>query len=123
MIPKDTYLLPQALLRLHKTNKLTYRLDGENGENVMFYVVDDARARAREAFVTDALGLARARSSYSYYFVVEFFDNREEADGFCESYNYYDDEPDVELTCCSKGCTMTAFDYAHRGDGCAYEGT
>lgn len=85
-----------------------------------FYVINDSIAKAREAFVIAENKIDEF--NYSGYYTVSIFDSREEADKFCETYNYYDNEPDVECFCCSKGCVMTAYDYAHRGDGCVYEG-
>lgn len=85
-----------------------------------FYVMNDFTAKAREAFVI-AENKVDELDYYGYY-TVDTFDSKEKADKFCEDFNAYIDEPDVEFNCCSKGCTMTAYENAHRGDGCVYEG-
>lgn len=88
----------------------------------MYYVLNDNRAKAREAFVAAENEIDDLYHNYSGYYAVDYFDSKKEAEQFCESFNLYEGEPDVELWCCSRGCKMTAYDYAHRGDGCVYEG-
>ena len=89
-----------------------------------FYVISDERAKVREAFVMpepepdepDPL------DGYSGWFTVASFDSVEEAKAFCDSYNEYEGESDVSFSCCSRGCTMCAYDAAHSTGYCAHEG-
>lgn len=85
-----------------------------------YYVIDDERAKSREAFV---IAEDEELSSYSYWFTVAVFNNRKEAEEFCDKYNSYDGCDDIELDCCSDGCIMSAYDYYHSSGRCAYEGT
>lgn len=89
------------------------------------YLVNDARREYRDAFVADnEEELSEILGNYSGYYVVENLGDisADEADNICARYNSYAGEPDVELHCCSKGCTMCAWEYA-RMTGCAYSGT
>ena len=87
-------------------------------------LVNDANREYREAFIIEDNEFDNIQSNYSGYYVVENLGDisTEEADKICSDYNSYAGEPDVELHCCSEGCTMSAYQYAHM-TGCAYSGT
>ena len=89
------------------------------------YLVNDMKMEYREAFIVDnEEELSEIQSNYSGYYVVENLGDisDDEANKICSDYNSYAGEPDVELHCCSEGCTMSAYQYAHM-TGCAYSGT
>ena len=89
------------------------------------YLVGDMKATCRDACVAESEEmLSEMESNYSGYYVVENLGDIsiEEANILCQRYNDYIGEPDVECSCCSEGCIMSAFEYAHM-TGCAYSGT
>lgn len=90
--------------------------------NNKYYVIDDERSNAREAFVTDEEKSDECLANYSGYYIVKEFEKEEDADKFCIAYNSYEGVPPVELSCCSNGCTVSAWDYAHWNGKCAYTG-
>ena len=58
-----------------------------------------------------------------YYVVEDLGDiSLDAAEKICRDFNDYVGEPDVECSCCSEGCTLSAFEYAYM-TGCAYSGT
>ena len=88
-----------------------------------FFVIDDERANAREAFVTNDAKHDECMRQYSGYVSVRVFNNEEDAQKFCTSYNNYEGCETHECTCCTHGCTMSAYEYAHWNGQCAYTGT
>ena len=92
-------------------------------ENSMrYYVISDMKLEYRDAFVCPEDEFDEKISNYSGYFIVDTFDTAEEAEIFCTHYNNYDGESDVKCSCCSNGCVMSAWEYAHWNDKCAYQG-
>lgn len=88
-----------------------------------YYVLNDERSRnGREAFVVTSEEADRCFENYSGYYTIETFETEKEAKEFCTKFNNYEGEEPVELSCCSRGCTMSAFDYGHWNGCCAYEG-
>lgn len=89
-----------------------------------YYLTDDAKCYYRDAVIFDEEELEEATSNYSGYYVVDIVEAEtlEEAEKICNDYNNYEGEPDVELSCCSSGCTMTAYEYNHWNGKCAYMG-
>ena len=87
-----------------------------------YYVISDMKLEYREAFVCPEDEVDEKISNYSGYFIVDTFDTAEEAESFCTHYNNYDGEPCVKCSCCSNGCVMSAWLYAHWNDKCAYQG-
>ena len=55
-----------------------------------WYVIDDARAYGREAFVCEAEDAEGKFRDYSGFFLVAEFSTEEEALNYCEGYNSYD---------------------------------
>lgn len=55
-----------------------------------WYVIDDANAYGREAFVCDSEEMEKKFADYSGWFVVCCFEAEEEAINYCEGYNSYD---------------------------------
>ena len=87
-----------------------------------YYVISDMKLEYRDAFVCPEDEFDEKISNYSGYFIVDTFDTAEEAESFCAHYNNYDGEPCVKCSCCSNGCVMSAWLYAHWNDKCAYQG-
>ena len=87
-----------------------------------YYVISDMKLEYRDAFVCLEDEFDEKISNYSGYFIVDTFDTAEEVEIFCTHYNNYDGEPDVKCSCCSNGCVMSAWEYAHWNDKCAYQG-
>lgn len=85
-----------------------------------YYVVNDCWADAREAFVS--VNCSDYNGEYGGYYVVEEFESLEEAEDFCRNFNAYEGIEGRYLNCCSEGCHMNAFDYAHWNGKCAFMG-
>ena len=91
------------------------------GGNIMYYILDDLYTNIREGFIVNEDEL----NSYPDRFVIiRIFDSEESANEFAEKYNAYELEDDekVRCSCCTEGCTMSAFEYAHWNGLCAYSG-
>lgn len=84
-----------------------------------YYVVYDENSKAREAFVVDDTW----ESHYSGYRYMDItFTDKAEAEAYASDYNSYKGVPDVQLTCCSEGCTMSPEDYDRWNGRCTYMG-
>ena len=89
-----------------------------------YLLIDDMKSSVREAWVGTHEDFAEATENYSGWYTVRNLGeiSAEEAEDIAFRYNEYIGEPDVELHCCSEGCTMSAYEYAHMS-GCTYSGT
>jgi hypothetical protein len=97
-----------------KMNKTNVKAD-------KYYIIDDLWADARDAFVSR--NCEDYDSTYGgYYGLDEVFDTLEEAQEFCDKYNAYEGVEGRQLNCCSSGCYVSAFEYAHWNGKCAYMG-
>ena len=87
-------------------------------------LMDSLNATTREGWIAMSDDeLSDALENSLYYVVKDLGDiPLAEAENICQRYNDYIGEPDVECSCCSEGCIMSAFEYAHM-TGCAYSGT
>ena len=61
----------------------------EDDTNV--YVIDDASAEKREAFIASSKDASYALAQYSGYEIIETFTDHDEASEFCDNYNNYND--------------------------------
>lgn len=86
-----------------------------------YYIIDDLWADARDAFVSR--NCEDYNDTYGGYYGLDVvFDTFEEAQEFCERYNAYEGVEGRQLNCCSNGCYISAFDFAHWNGKCAYMG-
>jgi hypothetical protein len=83
-----------------------------------WHVVDDDNVNYYDCFVVDD----DWESSYSGYRYIAEFSSKDEAQAYADKLNSYEGQPDVVCNCCSQGCTMSAYDYAHWNGKCAYAG-
>ncbi len=88
---------------------------------IKYYVLGDMKTSYREACVFDTTEVEQAQRNYSGWYPIATFETEAEALEFCEKYNNYECEPDVELGCCENGCTMSAYEYEHWNGKCAYQ--